>query len=254
MRKLPWAERDKLLRMEGFRAEQDRAKAEADASYKIREIQVQSELEQQKAILAEQAAITVEKELVATVEKPANAQKRKTEIEAEADKIKAIRQAEAQAEALRIDALAQAEARKIKAQAEAEAIRLTGEAEAEAIRAKGIADADAKSKLADAMAKYGDAAVVELVMASLPAMMQNIAKPMENIDKITVIDTGDGKGGGAAKIAKTVTNVAGAGLETLKELTGIDLANIIKGLEKQPLLGEASSQAESSSQAPGSEK
>ena len=248
------AERDKLLRMEGFRAEQDRAKAEADASYKIREIQVQSELEQQKAILAEQAAITVEKELVATVEKPANAQKRKTEIEAEADKIKAIRQAEAQAEALRIDALAQAEARKIKAQAEAEAIRLTGEAEAEAIRAKGIADADAKSKLADAMAKYGDAAVVELVMASLPAMMQNIAKPMENIDKITVIDTGDGKGGGAAKIAKTVTNVAGAGLETLKELTGIDLANIIKGLEKQPLLGEASSQAESSSQVPGSEK
>ena len=248
------AERDKLLRMEGFRAEQDRAKAEADASYKIREIQVQSELEQQKAILAEQAAITVEKELVATVEKPANAQKRKTEIEAEADKIKAIRQAEAQAEALRIDALAQAEARKIKAQAEAEAIRLTGEAEAEAIRAKGIADADAKSKLADAMAKYGDAAVVELVMASLPAMMQNIAKPMENIDKITVIDTGDGKGGGAAKIAKTVTNVAGAGLETLKELTGIDLANIIKGLEKQPLLGEASSQAESSSQVSGSEK
>lgn len=231
------AERDKLLRMEGFRAEQDRAKADADVSYKMREIQVQSELEQQKAILAEQAAITVEKELVATVEKPADAQKRKTEIEAEANKIRAIRQAEAQAEALRIDAIAQAEARKIKAQAEAEAIRLTGEAEAESIRAKGIADADAKNKLADAMAKYGDAAVVELIVASLPAIMANIAKPMENIDKITVIDTGDGKGG-AAKIAQTVTNVAGAGLETLNELTGIDLASLIKGLGKQPLISD----------------
>ncbi len=42
------AERDKLLRMEGFRAEQDRAKADADVSYKMREIQVQSELEQQR--------------------------------------------------------------------------------------------------------------------------------------------------------------------------------------------------------------
>ena len=228
MRKLP-----RQSAIEGFRAEQDRAKAEADASYKIREIQVQSELEQQKAILAEQAAITVEKELVATVEKPANAQKRKTEIEAEADKIKAIRQAEAEAEAIRIDAMAQAEARKIQAQAEAEAIRLTGEAEAEAIRAKGIADA----------AKYGQAAIVELIMGNLPAIMQNIAKPMENIDKITVIDTGEGKGG-AAKIAQTVTNIAGAGFETLKELTGIDLAGLIQGGNSPALSSKAPSQPE----------
>ena len=189
------AERDKRIRMEGFRAEQDRAKADADVAYKLREIQVQSAIEQQKAILAEQAAITVEKELIASVEKPADAQRKKTEIEAEADKIRSIKQAEAEAEAVRIEAAAKAQARRLQAEAEAEAIRMTGEAEAEAIKAKGIAEAETKDRLADAMAKYGEAAVVELLVAQLPQIMLNVAKPMENIEKITVIDTGDGKGG-----------------------------------------------------------
>ena len=80
-------------------------------------------------------------------------------------------------------------------------------------------------------------------MGNLPAIMQNIAKPMENIDKITVIDTGEGKGG-AAKIAQTVTNIAGAGFETLKELTGIDLAGLIQEGNSPALSSKAPSQPE----------
>lgn len=262
------AERDKRIKMEGFRAEQDKAKAEADVAYKLREIEKQAEVEQQKASLAEQAAITVEKELVASIEKPAAAQKKKTEIEAEAQKIKSIRQAEATAEAMRIEAIAKAEAKKVavaaeaeaiaatgraeaeaikakgiaQAQAEAEAIKAkglaeataqaetiaaTGRAEAESIRAKGLAEAEAKSKLADAMSKYGEAAVIELLIGQLPEIMAQVAKPMENIEKITVIDTGDGSGG-ASKIARTVTNVAGTGFEVIKDLTGLDITQLVR--------------------------
>lgn len=199
------AERDKRIRVEQFRAEQDRAKAEADIAYSLKEIEKQSEVEKEKALLAEQAAIRVEKELIAKVEKPADAEKTKMAIYADAKKIQAIK--------------------------EAEAIRAKGQAEAEAIKAKGIAEAEAKDRLADAMSKYGEAAIAEMLISSLPQIMEQVAKPMSNIDKITVIDTGDGKGG-ASSIAKTVTNVVGSGFEVLKDLTGLDVSEILKSYIK----------------------
>ncbi|MBW6410311.1 flotillin [Clostridium sp. YB-6] len=221
------AERDKCIKVEQFRAEQDRAKAEADIAYSLKEIEKQSEVEIQKATLAEQEAIRVEKELIAKVEKPADAEKRKIEIYAEANKIQSIKEAEAEAEKIRIQAIAKAEAKKIEAEAESEAIRMRGEAEASSIKAKGIAEAEAKDKIADAMAKYGDAALVEMLISRLPEIMSEVAKPMSNIDKITVIDTGNGKSG-ASKVAKTVTNVAGTGFEVLKDLTGLDVSEMLK--------------------------
>ncbi|CAI3588747.1 Conserved hypothetical protein [Clostridium neonatale] len=214
------AERDKRIRVEQFRAEQDRAKAEADIAYSLKEIEKQSEVEKEKALLAEQAAIRVEKELIAKVEKPADAEKTKMAIYADAKKIQAIKEAEAEAEKIRIEAIAKAEAKKIEAQAEAEAIK-----------AKGIAEAEAKDRLADAMSKYGEAAIAEMLISSLPQIMEQVAKPMSNIDKITVIDTGDGKGG-ASSIAKTVTNVVGSGFEVLKDLTGLDVSEILKSYIK----------------------
>ena len=81
------------------------------------------------------------------------------------------------------------------------------------------------------MSKYGEAAIAEMLISSLPQIMEQVAKPMSNIDKITVIDTGDGKGG-ASSIAKTVTNVAGSGFEVLKDLTGLDVSEILKSYLK----------------------
>lgn len=226
------AERDKRIKVEQYRAEQDKAKAEADIAYSLKEIEKQSEVEKQKAILAEQEAIRVEKELVAKVEKPANAEKRKIEIYAEAQKVQSIKEAEAEAEKIRIEALAKAEARKIEALAEAEAIKARGEAEALSIKAKGIAEAEAKDRLADAMAKYGEAAIVEMLISKLPEIMSEISKPMSNIDKITVIDTGS-NGNSTSKISKTVTDVAGSGFEVINDLTGIDISEVIKSFIKK---------------------
>ncbi|MCB7552822.1 flotillin family protein, partial [Escherichia coli] len=87
-----------------------------------------------------------------------------------------IKEAEARAQALKIEAQARADAKLLEAKAEAEAIRAQGEAEAEALKAKGIAEAEAKDRLAEAMEKYGEAAMMSMVVERLPEIMAQIAK------------------------------------------------------------------------------
>ena len=230
------SERDKKLKLESFRAEQDKAKANADVAYKLQEAENNALLAEQQAALAEKEAIVVEKKLIAEVKKPADAKKYEVEVEAEANKIQAIKKAEAEAETIKVKAIAEAEtikvkaiaeaeAKKIQAEADAAAIRARGLAEAEAIKARGLAEAEAKDKLAEAMAKYGEAAIVEMIVNRLPDVMKEVASPLEQIDKLTVIDNGGNQG--ASKVSKIVTDVAANGFEVLKDLTGVDLSQVI---------------------------
>lgn len=219
------SERDKKIKLESFRAEQDKAKANADVAYKLKEVENNALLAEQQAELAEKEAVVVEKKLIAEVKKPADAKKYEVEVSAEASKIRAIKQAEAEAETIRVKAKAEADAKKLQAEADAAAIRAKGLAEAEAIKARGIAEAEAKDKLAEAMAKYGEAAIVEMVVNKLPDVMKEVASPLEQIDKLTVIDNGGNQG--ASKVSKIVTDVASNGFEVLKDLTGVDLSKVI---------------------------
>lgn len=82
------------------------------------------------------------------------------------------------------------------------------------------------------MAKYGEAAIVEMLISKLPEIMSEISKPMSNIDKITVIDTGSNSNS-TSKIPKTVTDVAGSGFEVINDLTGIDISEVIKSFIKK---------------------
>ncbi|TJX14602.1 flotillin [Tissierella creatinini] len=224
------AERDKAIKVESYRAEQDRAKANADVAYRLKEIENESLVAEQQAALAKKNAIVVEEDLVAKVRKPADAKKYEAEVKAEADKIAAIKLAESEAEAIKIKAMASAEAKRIEAQAEAEAIKARGLAEAEAIKAKGLAEAMAKDKLAEAMAKYGEAAIVELVVARLPEIMAEVSKPMQAVDKITIIDNGGREG--ASKLSKAVTDITGNGFQSIKDMTGLDLVEILNRYTK----------------------
>lgn len=219
------SQRDKLIRVESYRAEQDRAKADADVAYKLKEIENESLVAEQQAALARKHALVVEEKLVAEVKKPADAKKYETEVKAEAEKIRFIKEAEAEAESIRIKAIAEADALKIEALAQAESIRLKGMAEADAIKAKGIAEAESKDRLAEAMAKYGEAAIVELVIARLPEIMAAVSKPMEQVDKITIIDNGGTQG--ASKLTKLVTDVTTGGFQAVKDITGLDITDII---------------------------
>ena len=110
---------------------------------------------------------------------------------------------------------------------EAEGIKAKGEAEAAAIQAKGIAEAEAMEKKAEAMKKYGQAAMLEMIIKTLPEMAKAVAEPLSSIDKITIIDSGDGKGGASA-VGGYVPNVLAKTLESVKETTGIDLKEVMK--------------------------
>lgn len=193
--------------------EADTKKAMADAAYEI----------QKEVAVKEQA-------LEAEVKKQAEADKYAAQQKADA----ALYQRQKEAEAKQFEAQRQAEARKAQAEAdrfakeqEAEGIRAVGEAEAAAIQAKGVAEAEAMEKKAEAYAKYNKAAVAEMMIKVLPDVAAKIAEPLGQIDKITIIG-GDGGSNGVDQVAGNVPAVMAKLFESMKEATGIDLADIVK--------------------------
>ena len=216
----------------------DIKKAEADAAYRIQEEEQRKTVEittaeaniakQEKEILLKQKeAEVMEQALDAQVKKKAEAEKFAKQQEADAQLYERQREAEAkkfetekEAEALK----AQAEAQKYAMEQEAEGICTKGLAEAEAIRAKAIAEAEGIEKKAEAMAKMGQAAVLEMYFQALPEVVKNAATPLSNVDKITMY--GDGN---SAKLMKDVMNTVVQVTDGLKESTGVDLNAVLSG-------------------------
>jgi len=224
------ATKEKELKVQAYRREQEAAKAVADNAYQIEENKVKKEVtetemqveflrRQRETEIVEQEAKRMEKELEATINKQADAERYRQERQAEARKFEQETNAQAQATAIRLDG-----------HARAEAIRLQGQAEAEAIQAKGLAEAEAMMKKAEAFKQYNDAAVIQMLIERLPEIAKNIADPLSQTEKIVVIDNGGGgsKGGGASKVAGYVTDIIAQLPETVEALTGVDLINVLK--------------------------
>ena len=221
----------------------DVKKAEADAAYEIQQQEQRKTIEittadaniakQEKEIELREKEIAVkEKTLDADIRKQAEAEKYATQQKADAHLYQRQKEAEAkqfeiqkQAEAKK----AQAEAEAVKAQgiAEAESIKAKGLADAESIKARGLAEAEAMEKKAEAMAKYGKAAMTEMIIKVLPQMAEAIAKPLESIDKVTIIDGGSGENG-VGTFSGNVPSVLAKTIESIKETTGFDLTEVMK--------------------------
>ena len=221
--------------------EADTKKAMADAAYEIQKEEQRKTIEITTAnadIAKQEREIELKQKEVAVKEQALEAEVKK---QAEADRYAAQQKADAalyerqkEAEAKQFEAQRQAEARKAQAEAEryareqeAEGIRAVGEAEAAAIQAKGIAEAEAMEKKAEAYAKYNKAAVAEMMIKVLPDVAAKIAEPLGQIDKITIIG-GDGGSNGVEQVAGNVPAVMAKLFESMKEATGIDLADIVK--------------------------
>ena len=221
--------------------EADTKKAMADAAYEIQKEEQRKTIEVTTAnadIAKQEREIELKQKEVAVKEQALEAEVKK---QAEADKYAAQQKADAalyqrqkEAEAKQFEAQRQAEARKAQAEAdrfakeqEAEGIRAVGEAEAAAIQAKGVAEAEAMEKKAEAYAKYNKAAVAEMMIKVLPDVAAKIAEPLGQIDKITIIG-GDGGSNGVEQVAGNVPAVMAKLFESMKEATGIDLADIVK--------------------------
>ena len=199
----------------------DTKAAEADAAFEIQKQEQRKVIEvtstdadiakrQREIELRRQEIEVTEKALEAEIKKKAEAEKYRVQQEADAKKY-------AQQQ--------EADAKKYAQEQEAKAIQAKGEAEAAAIKAKGIAEAEAIDKKAEAMKKYGEAAIVEMIVNMLPEFAKNVAEPISSIDKVTVIG---GNTSGVTDMAENVPIVMAKVIESVKEATGIDIKEIVK--------------------------
>lgn len=235
------AEKENLLKVAEYKREQDSAKARADQAYELETARSKQEvveqemqiriIERQKQIELEEKEIQRrERQYDSEVKKKADADRYSVEQAAAAEKSKQL--ADADAQKYRVEAMAKADAEKIRLDglAKAESQRAQGESEADVIRLKGLAEAEAKRKIAEAFEMYGQAATLDMIVNMLPEYAKEIASPLSNIDKITVVDTGGGEGGGANKITSYATNLMSSLQETLKESSGIDVREMLENL------------------------
>lgn len=235
--------KDKELKVAAFKKEQDMAKAEADQAYSIQnarseqqvveeQMQVEIVRKEREIEIQEKEILRREKQYDAEVKKKADADRYAIEQAAEASKAQKMREADALKYSIEAKAQAQATQLKLDGNATAEAERAKGAAEAEIIRLKGLAEAEAKEKIAEAFDKFGQAAVLDIVVRMLPDLAANIAEPLKSIDKITVLDAG-GDGDGAIKVSKYVTSLMATTPDMLKNVSGVDLEGLIKSLVRK---------------------
>jgi len=146
---------------------------------------------------------------------------------------------QAEIERQRIETLAAAEKQRLIAEAEGKAssIRAQGEAEAEIIFKKGEAEAKAMNVKAEAYQEYNQAAVVDKLITNLPEVVRAMATPLANVDKITIVSTGDGDAAGMYKLTGDMTKVAAQVPALFEALSGMQLSEL---LSKVRLIGDKS--------------
>lgn len=242
-----------------LKKESDIKKAEADAAYKIQEEEQRKTVEittananlarQEKELELKEREVSIkEKALEAEVKKTAEANKYAAQQKADAEQYE--RQKRAEAELFEIQRQAEAEKAKSEAErfakeqaaeavkaaglAEAAAVAAKGKAEAEAIQAKAEAEAAGILKKAEAMKQYGDAArqqmeldTLKVYFEQLPKIAEAVAKGYTNVDSIKMF--GGNTSQLAGDIMTTITQVS----DGIKESTGIDPTEALKGALKK---------------------
>jgi flotillin len=124
----------------------------------------------------------------------------------------------------RLEKLAEANQKRciLEAEARAEAVRLKGEAEAFAIEAKAKAEAEQMAKKADAWKEYKDAALIEMILDTMPKIAAEIAAPLAQTKKVTMVSSGNGDVG-AAKMTGEVLDIMAKLPILVKQMTGVDM-------------------------------
>ena len=260
------AQRDFAIRQAQYQAEIETQKARAEQagplseasarqSVVAEEVKVEKIRTQEMIAVGEQEVLRKQKELEATVIKPAEADRQAAIVRAEALKQAAILEAEgrrsamiamaeAEQEKLRKEGAGRAAAVEAEGRAEAAKIEAIGLAQAKAIEAQGVAEAAAILRKAEAWKEFNDAARLQTVLEKLPAIIEAssgvfgaVAAPLGNIDKLVVIDqggaNGDGGSGSLGRLAKTSPAVVFNVLQQLEAL-GLDVPGVLQQLGINP--------------------
>src|SRR6266700_3406536 len=198
--------------------------AQADKAYDI-----QTNIMQQQ-VIAEQVRVQ-------QVEKEGQVKVQEAEINRREKELIATVLKGAEIERQRIETLAAAEKQRLIAEADGHAasIRAQGEAEAEIIFKKGEAEARAMNVKAEAYQEYNQAAIYDKLISGLPEVVRALAEPLSNVDKITIVSTGNGTGAGASKITGDMTAIAAQVPALFEALSGMSVTDL---LSKVRLIGD----------------
>jgi flotillin len=209
------ATRDLEIKKAEYLETTKRQQAQADKSYEIQtnimQQRVRAEeitihlVEKEHEVKVQQAEILRrESELTATVMKQAEFERRRIETMAEAERQRTITEAEGRASA----------------------IRAQGEAEAEIIFKKGEAEAKAMNVKAEAYLQFNQAAIVDKLITNMPEVVRALAAPLANVDRITVVSTGNGATAGLNKITGDITQIAAQIPALFESLSGMNMSEL----------------------------
>jgi len=250
--KIAEAQRDYQSNVAGYQATVNQKKAEADLAYdlqkyktgqlvKAEEVQVEIVAKQKQIELQQQEIQRKQRELEANVQKPADAERYKVETLANATKFQLETEAAGAATAAKAKGFANADVAKATGIAEAEANKARGLAEAAVIEAQGKATASAMQAKAESFKQYNEAAVIEMIVRVLPEVAGRISEPLAKMEKMVIINSGNGPGGGASKLTGDVTQIIAQLPPVLESLTGVKFEKL---LEQVPALKKAMGKGE----------
>src|SRR5262245_6612719 len=210
------AQRDLEVKKATYKEMTTKQQAQADKAYelqtnvmeqlvvaeavKVRQIEKEQEIKVQEAEI-----LRHERELIAQVLKQAEIEKRRIETLAEAERVRLVTEADGRASATRAQ----------------------GEAEAEIIFKKGEAEAKAMNVKAEAYQEYNQAAVVDKLITGLPEVVRALASPLANVDKITVVSTGNGTSAGMNKVTGDIVSMAAQIPALFETLSGMQISDLL---------------------------
>jgi len=237
--KIAEAQRDYQTNVASYQAAVNQKKAEADLAYdlqkyktgqlvKAEEIQVSIVDKQKQIELQQQEILRKQRELEADVQKPADAERYRIETLANAKKFQLETEAAGSASAAKATGFANADVAKATGIAEAEAQKAKGLAEAAIIEAQGKATAESMRVKADSFKQYNEAAVIEMIIRVLPEIAGKISEPLSKTERMVIINSGNGNGGGASKLTGDVTQIVAQLPPVIESLTGIKFEKLLE--------------------------
>src|SRR5438552_11111036 len=215
------AQRDLDIKKANYLETIKKQQAQADKAYEIQtnvmqqqvvaeSVRIQQVEREQQIKVQEAEILRREKELIATVLKAAEVERQRIGVIAEAEKARLATEAEGHAAATRTQ----------------------GEAEAEIIFKKGDAEARAMNVKAEAFQEYNQAAVVDKLLTGLPEIVRALAAPLSQIDKVTIVSTGNGDAAGAYKLTGDMTKIAAQVPALFEALSGMQMSELLSKVRR----------------------
>ena len=117
---------------------------------------------------------------------------------------------------------------------------------------RGEAEAEAILRKAEAMQRYGQAAMLEMVVNKLPEIAQAVSEPLSKTEKIILFGEG-----GASAMARDTAGTMLQSFEAVKQAVGLDIPKMLRDVTTGGLVGRAAAQEEAAptaAEAPAAEK